>query len=80
MYRCEICKQVVSRRTKATRLPVKTRARQYPARQKEVFKRGQSKMITVSGGSGYEIVSEVVACPACAAKFHSESEATPSAV
>lgn len=77
MYNCEICKQSVPRRTKAIRIPVKTRVRQYPSQQKEIFKRGESKMITVPGGTGTEIVHEIVVCPACAEKYHNGSTTVP---
>jgi len=74
MYKCEICKQVIPPHTKAIRVPIATRTKQYPSQQKEVSYRGKRKTINVPGGVGYEIVSEAVACPACAAKFEGQPE------
>lgn len=72
MYICEICEKVISPNTKAVRIPIETRTRQYPPRQKEVRRRGKRKTITVPGGVGTEIVREVDACPQCAAKYYNE--------
>lgn len=75
MYKCELCKKVISPNTKAIRIPVETRTRQYPPRQKEVSGgRGLTKTIFVPGGVGSEIVREIVACPDCAAQFLNEPE------
>jgi hypothetical protein len=70
MYICEICEQVIPPHTKAIRVPVETRQRQYPSRQKQIRHGRKLKTITVPGGIGYEIVHEAVACPECAAKFN----------
>ena len=81
MYKCELCKQVISSHTKAIRSAVKTRPRQYPNHTKEVsVGKGKTKVITVPGGLGHEIVHETVACPACAANFHKQSEETAATV
>lgn len=81
MYKCQLCKQVIEPGTKAIRIPVETRTRQYPSRQKEVSRgRGQTKTITIAGGTGTEIVREAVACPECAAKFYGEHETATASV
>jgi rubredoxin len=75
MYRCELCGQVIEPNTKAIRVPVETRHRQYPSRQKEISQgRNRKKTITVPGGTGFEIVREVVSCPTCAAKLRKQSQ------
>lgn len=80
MYICEICEQVIEPGTKAIRIPVETRTRKYPPRQKRVSRGRKTKTITVPGGEGSEIVREAVACPECAAKFnHQQEQATASA-
>jgi hypothetical protein len=76
MYRCEICKQVVPPRTKAYRIPVKTRLRHYPYRKEAIpiiDEKGKRKLIDDPGGVGYEIVEEVLACPACAGRMDDSS-------
>jgi hypothetical protein len=75
MYICELCKKVVSPYTKEIRIPVEIRARKYPNRSRTVSKgRGKTKTVTVSGGTGYEIVREIVCCPDCAAKYKEQHQ------
>ena len=67
IYKCEICGQVVPPHTKENRIVIETRDRKYPNRRREVSEgRGKTKTITIPGGTGYEIVREVVTCLACA--------------
>lgn len=73
MYRCQICKKVIPANTKAIRVPVETRTRQYPPRQKEVTRGRTRKTITIPGGTGQEIVREKVACPACAKELYAKT-------
>lgn len=82
MYKCQLCKQIIEPGTKAIRIPVETRTRQYPSRQKEISRGRKTKTITIPGGVGSEIVREAVACPECAAKYrkkHHNETATASA-
>lgn len=81
MYRCELCQEVVAPRTKTIRIPVETRAKQYPNRTKTVNAgRGRKKEVTVHGGTGFEIVREIVICPACAVKRKKEAQQAAAAV
>lgn len=75
MYICEICNKVAPPHTKEIRIPVETRTRKYPNRSKEVSRgRGKTKTVNVPGGTGYEIVREIVCCPDCAAKYRKEHQ------
>jgi rubredoxin len=78
MYICELCKRVISPYTKEIRIPVEIRTRKYPNRSKEVSRgRGQTKTVNVPGGTGYEIVREVVCCPDCAEKYKEQPKEVP---
>ncbi len=76
MYRCEICQKVAPARTKAARIVVETRPRSYPFRPRAnrfVHER-KVEYRDDPGGSGYEIVREVTACPDCAARLTADKE------
>ena len=70
MYKCQICQQVIPANTKAQRVVVETRVRVYP------FRKAVNQLALVKnkwvhpddkGGTGREIVHEMIACPVCAA-------------
>lgn len=75
MFHCEICGAQVPPRTKAARIVLETRVRQYPKRylppkaglNGRRRKSGEPVVID-RGGRGTEIVREANACPACAAR------------
>ncbi|MEM6956452.1 MAG: hypothetical protein AAF411_17975 [Myxococcota bacterium] len=78
MYKCELpdydpeitCKQgpIQLAGTRATKVPIRVRATEYPSRPKANKLRVGRKMKTFDdpGGAGYEIAKEVLACPQCA--------------
>jgi len=71
MYRCEVCKEVVAPKTPVTRIVTETRAVQYPYRpevNREIYRGKERIKPDDPGGSGREIVREVIACPRCAGK------------
>jgi hypothetical protein len=68
MFRCQLCSCVVPPRTPAQRLVLAPRLRRYPARKDaSAFRRdGKNHTRDDPGGSGSEIVGEVLVCPGCA--------------
>jgi hypothetical protein len=70
MFICEICKSIVAPSTPATRLVVETRNTTYPFRKDAHIFRRDGKLVKQDdpGGSGTEIVKEVIVCPECARK------------
>jgi rubredoxin len=68
MFRCHFCAACPPAKTKAIRITVEARARTYPARpEAHPYRReGKLKYQDDPGGTGFEIVREVLACPACA--------------
>lgn len=70
MFRCHFCAACAPAKTKAVRVPIQTRARTYPRRPEAhpYVQNGKLKHRDDPGGVGYEIVREVLACPACAAR------------
>lgn len=75
MFRCQICGQVAAPGTRATKVAVVSRAKVYRSRggSPEGAFRGRGrfrapKPPTDAGGKGHEIVQELTACVACAAK------------
>lgn len=70
MFRCHFCAACTPAKTKAARVPVETRARTYPRRLEAhtYDHNGKLKHKDDPGGIGYEVVREVLACPACAAR------------
>lgn len=71
MYTCELCQKTVPPQTKAHRLTVEQRPRHYPKRLNANRVQQDRKIYYTddSGGNGYEIAREVVACPECAANY-----------
>lgn len=80
MFRCYFCEQVTAPKTTRHTVVIETRAKQYTTRRKESRGgrggggrggfRGREEPVQDRGGSGVEIMKEVSACPACAAKQH----------
>jgi hypothetical protein len=75
MFRCQLCQCVVPHRTPCQRLTLVRRTRTYPYRSRaNTFVRtndsGKRKDYHTDdpGGQGHEVVREVIACPACAAR------------
>ena len=71
MYRCEFCKTVVPANTPQYPIVVEKRAVTYPYRPEAnrfVKKGRERKKPDDPGGTGFEIVREAAACPACAGK------------
>lgn len=68
MYRCQVCDGVAPTNTSAIRQVVETRRRKYPFREKvnQFLKDGRKKTSDDPGGVGFEIVREILVCPACA--------------
>jgi len=70
MYRCEICRNLISPNVPSHNVVVETRPVQYPQRRdaNRFTKNRKVEKRDDPGGSGVEIVREVIACPACALK------------
>lgn len=73
MFRCQICNQVAAPGTRATKVVVISRERIYEPRGGGGEQRGRGRFRgprkpTDQGGKGHEIVREMTACVACAAK------------
>ena len=75
MFRCYFCQQVTPPKTTRHSVIIETREKQYATRRRE-SKRGRGGYrdredpVQDRGGKGIEIMKEVAACPACAAKQH----------
>lgn len=67
MYRCHLGDVVVPANTPSHRKVVETRRRRYPFREKanHFMKDGRPKTTDDPGGTGSEIVREVLVCPSC---------------
>lgn len=72
MYRCQVCGTVVPPRTPCHRVAVRMRPASYPVRSEVnrvvrlVNGRHKAKYTDDPGGTGAEVVREVIACPRCA--------------
>jgi hypothetical protein len=66
-FKCGICNETSKPREKATRIVTETRSKQYPFRE-HAHSNGKDD----PGGVGTEIVTEVLACEECAAKWKKE--------
>ena len=68
MYRCQLCKSVVSEGMPAHRIIIETRPTEYPSRPKAHLQRVGRKVKNFDdpGGAGYEIAKEALACRSCA--------------
>jgi|TARA_B110000495_G_C22638336_1_gene379191 hypothetical protein len=76
MFRCHFCQQITPPKTTRHSVVIEVREKRYSSRQRE-FKRGggrnfrdRDEPTPDRGGQGMEIMREVAACPACAAKQH----------
>lgn len=74
MYRCQCCRSVVPPRTPSHRLIVQTQIAEFPYRVRanrfvRPDNKGKPKTFFVDdpGGTGTQIVREIIACPSCAA-------------
>lgn len=68
MFPCGVCGQVTKPGEKATRLTVETRQATYPYREdahKYMDLEGKEIIKDDPGGTGNEIVKEVLVCPPC---------------
>jgi hypothetical protein len=82
MFRCKQCQCVVPPRTPSHRLTVKRRSKEYPYRSKanvvvrrsSLDRKPKKVYLDDPGGSGEEIVSEVLVCPACALLWGARNE------
>ena len=76
MFRCHYCKKVVPPATSAVHIVIETREVQYPSRGGRSLDTGKktsgSGKFQDRGGSGVEIVREVLACPSCARAVEKE--------
>ncbi|MEZ6130863.1 MAG: hypothetical protein R3C59_19505 [Planctomycetaceae bacterium] len=83
MFRCQICGQVSRSGTRANKVVLVSRARNYSQRGgHEGFQRRfrgvrPPKVEYDKGGKGHEIVREVLACEACAARVKPVVQAAP---
>ena len=71
MFRCHFCQQITPPKTTRHRIVVETRMKRYAIRRKEGKRRSfrdRDEPVQDRGGEGVEILREVDACPACAAK------------
>ena len=82
MYRCDVCKTVVPPGTKLGRIPEEIREKTYPPRSDATpYRRPGKKKLRWKddpGGTGYELVSELKACPRCYAEWEKELHAEES--
>jgi hypothetical protein len=73
MYRCQLCSKNSKPHTPAYKITIEIRATRYPFQEKanacfKLQKDGTTKFLRTHdrGGTGYETVREVTACPECA--------------
>jgi len=74
MYICQICQKVTSPHTPGNRVITETRPHRYPRRSKanrvpgirKSRRKDDDSRKDDPGGVGYEIVREIIVCPACA--------------
>lgn len=73
MYRCEVCQEVAPPNTPLNRVHAEVRMTTYPFRRKanpvRIPGKKHPKLVDDPGGEGFEIVSELKACPSCFAKI-----------
>ena len=77
MFRCHFCQQITPPKTTRHSVVIEVREKRYSSQKRE-FKRGgggrnfrdRDEPTPDRGGQGVEIMREVSACPACAAKQH----------
>jgi hypothetical protein len=73
MFKCQNCQTIVPAHTKAQRLVVESRHKEYPLRRKAFWaynaQKGKRELMDDIGGIGCEIAREILVCPDCAAKL-----------
>jgi hypothetical protein len=73
MFKCQNCQTIVPAHTKAARIVVENRFKEYPYRKRAFWayqaKKEKRELIDDIGGLGCEIAREMVVCPECAAKL-----------
>ncbi len=76
MYRCQICNTVSPVATPSHKVTLESRPMEYPSRPKAHSMRVGRKLKSFDdpGGSGFEIVKEVLACRSCAEE-HAKAQA-----
>ena len=76
MFRCYFCQQITPPKTTRHNVVIEVREKRYSSRQREQRRGGgrnfrdRDDSVQDRGGQGVEIMKEVPACPACAAKQH----------
>ena len=76
MFRCHFCQQITPPKTTRHNVVIEVREKRYSSRQREQRRGGgrnfrdREDSVQDRGGQGVEIMKEVPACPACAAKQH----------
>jgi hypothetical protein len=73
MYKCEFCNLLIQRNISSFRVIVEARRKIYPFRKEVIWGPDDKhpwkyKWNDDPGGSGYEIVKEMIACPDCEKK------------
>jgi hypothetical protein len=77
MYVCDLCGSQVAPRIPAHRVVLAWRAKRYPPRAYPLKLAGRTRAVHDSGGVGYEIASEALACPDCARRHMTPAPPTP---
>ena len=79
MFRCYFCQQITPPKTTRHSVVIEARTKQYSARRRESNRRNfrdrdrdRDDAVQDRGGHGIEIIKEVEACPACAAKHQQD--------
>ncbi len=70
MYKCEICKRIIGPHVPATHLVIETCKVTFPFRKNAhtIKVEGKAKKVDDPGGTGEQIVKEILACPDCSEK------------
>lgn len=88
MFRCQSCETVVPAGTRAQRVVVQTRQKTYEPRgdrpgsdrgSRFRGRRVKKKRVFDQGGTGTEIVRELLVCPTCAERYEAEQKAEAAA-
>ena len=76
MFKCYFCGEITPPKTTRHSVVIETREKIYSSRRRESKGGGRGRFrdrdepVQDRGGKGVEIMTEVAACPACAAKHH----------
>ncbi len=73
MFKCQLCKQVTSARTKAQRIVLETRPRKYFNPIFDRRNKGAQKVPPLLT-YGYETAREIIACSVCAAAYNLQKD------